>query len=773
MQFQSVRPQFTALALAATLFLAACGGGDAGPPAESIPPTVNISTSVVTGTALGAVTFTFTFSEDVGSTFTADAVTVSNGTKGTFTKVSATQYTLVVTPTAGSSGAVMVTVLANVVADLVGNKMPVAASITQSFDTRPPVVSVASSAAGTTATGDVSFTFSFSKDVGTSFEQSDITVTGGSVVSFTRNSGLGATVVVRPQVDATGTIAVSVPAGAVSDAGGNTNNAAATLSQAFNTAVPATTLVNFSETPAPVLTGFGGAEDATVVNDPTNASNKVAKVVKSAGAELWAGTTVSICPNTALVALPFTTANRSMSVRVWSPDAGIPVRLKIEDAADGGKSVETEATTTQANAWQNLTFNFAAPAPGTAAMNLAHTYNKASIFFNFGKTGAQAGGAKTYYFDDLKFVGSTFTVACPSTGGSGSGGASGSADTTRISFDEATAPALTGFGGAEDATIAADPTNASNKVARVVKSAGAELWAGTTLSTQANQAVPRINFSANKVITVRVYSPDANIPVRLKAENAADSTKSVETEATVTAANTWQTLSFDFSKHAANTAALDSAGTYNKLSIFFNFGKTGAQAGGAKIYFFEDVSYASGTGAVSGGGSTTAWPALTFSAAGTTYTLTGFGGAEDATVVADPADASNRVAKVIKSATAEFWAGTTVSTGANNTLPKIPFAAGSTRMTMRVYAPAAGIPVRLKVEDATDAGKSVETEAMTTVANAWQTLTFNFASQAANTAALNTAFNYTRASVFFNFGKTGAAGGAGTYYFDDLAFLAP
>jgi hypothetical protein len=92
-----------------------------------------------------------------------------------------------------------------------------------------------------------------------------------------------------------------------------------------------------------------------------------------------------------------------MTVRVWSPDAGIQVRLKVEDAADPTKSVETEATVTTAAGWQTLTFNFANQAPGTAALNLAYTYNKVSIFFNFGVTGAVA-GAKTYYFDDVAFV---------------------------------------------------------------------------------------------------------------------------------------------------------------------------------------------------------------------------------------------------------------------------------------------------------------------------------------------------------------------------------
>ena len=106
----------------------------------------------------------------------------------------------------------------------------------------------------------------------------------------------------------------------------------------------------------------------------------MAKVVKSATAELWAGTTVS-------TGVEPVDRDRSvhrhvpdMTVRVWSPAAGIQVRLKVEDAADPTKSVETEATTTVANAWQTLTFDFAKPAAGTAALNLAYTYNKASIF---------------------------------------------------------------------------------------------------------------------------------------------------------------------------------------------------------------------------------------------------------------------------------------------------------------------------------------------------------------------------------------------------------
>ena len=324
------------------------------------------------------------------------------------------------------------------------------------------------------------------------------------------------------------------------------------------------------------LTGFGGAEDSTVVVDPTNSANMVARVVKSATAQLWAGTTVSTGPNNTVPAPLFTASNTTMTVRVWSPDAGIQVRLKVEDAADPTKSVETEATTTVANAWETLTFDFANQAAGTPPLNLAYTYNRVSIFFNFGVPGATA-GAKTYYFDDVTFSGDT--VPPPATW-----------DT--ITFDSsAVTYTLTGFGGAEDSTVVVDPTNSANNVARVVKSATAELWAGTTVSTGPNFSVPTLPFTASDTtMSVRVWSPDAGIQVRLKAEDAADPTKSVETEATTTVANAWETLVFDFANQAAGTPPLNLAYTYNKVSIFFNFGVPGATAG-AKTYYFDDVAF--------------------------------------------------------------------------------------------------------------------------------------------------------------------------------------
>jgi hypothetical protein len=152
------------------------------------------------------------------------------------------------------------------------------------------------------------------------------------------------------------------------------------------------------------LLGFGGADNSTVVTDPTLPTNKVAKVIKSATSFSWAGTTITGLAESGFSSkIPFTASNTKMSVRVWSPNAGIPVRLKVEDHTNNSITCETEATVTTASGWQTLEFNFANKVSGTPDLDISKNYDKATIFFNFGVTGAVA-GLKTYYFDDLTFV---------------------------------------------------------------------------------------------------------------------------------------------------------------------------------------------------------------------------------------------------------------------------------------------------------------------------------------------------------------------------------
>lgn len=137
-----------------------------------------------------------------------------------------------------------------------------------------------------------------------------------------------------------------------------------------------------------------------IVVDPTDITNKVAQSTKLGDAQLWAGTTAG---GVGLAeALPFGTDETFITVRVWSPDANIPVRLKVEDKSEATISVETEAMTTVAAAWDTLVFDFSNHVDGTAAIDFNNVYDKVSIFFNFGTDGATA-GEKTYYWDDVAF----------------------------------------------------------------------------------------------------------------------------------------------------------------------------------------------------------------------------------------------------------------------------------------------------------------------------------------------------------------------------------
>ena len=506
--------------------------------------------------------------------------------------------------------------------------------------------------------------------------------------------------------------------------------------------------ITFEEAIDYELVDFGGNE-SIIVADPTDASNTVVQSTKTLASQTFAGTTVADVTGFD-APIPFAPGETIMTVRVWSPLANIPVRLKVEQVGLPTISVETEATVTVAGEWQTLTFNFANQAGGTAALNFASVYNKASIFFNFGTPGVDT-GEQIYYWDDVTF-------------GNGVINPPVDAISLPITFEEAINYELVDFGG-NASQIVTDPTDAGNSVVQSTKTLGAELWAGTTVADVTGFDMP-IAFAAGETqMTVRVWSPLANIPIRLKVEQVGNPTISVETEATITAANEWQTLVFDFAVQAPGTAAINFANVYNKASIFFNFGTPGAITG-EQTYFWDDVTFE--------GGGTPPPPVdvislpITFEEA-INYELVDFGG-NASQIVTDPTDAGNSVVQSTKTLGAELWAGTTVADVTGFDMP-IAFAAGETQMTVRVWSPLANIPIRLKVEQVGNPTISVETEATITAANEWQTLVFDFAVQAPGTAAINFANVYNKASIFFNFGTPGAITGEQTYFWDDVTFI--
>ncbi len=371
-------------------------------------------------------------------------------------------------------------------------------------------------------------------------------------------------------------------------------------------AVP-TTIATLDE-PTAAVTGFEGCWDSTLVADPAGGTNKVGKVVKpGSGVPFYCGTTVVTVPNGGLTPIPFSATATTVTARVWSPDAGIPVRLKVEDIADPTKSVETEATTTTVG-WQTLTFDFANASSGTPVLNLATTYNKATIFFAFGTNGT----GKTYYVDDVTFVTGTGT------------------DTALVTFDErnfdntqSQPSILTGFGGAENSTLVgyADvgvPADGAKtgKLAKIVKNAG-ETYAGTSMQRKPNDAVPTIPFATGATkMTMRVYSAYPGVRVHLKVEQSGRPDFNSEVDACTTQTNAWETLTFDFGPAGQHfvpngpcpggyqtnpalpgylpTAQLDVSKTYNKVNVFFDYGLGDAGYGSmpsTRTYYFDDVKF--------------------------------------------------------------------------------------------------------------------------------------------------------------------------------------
>jgi hypothetical protein len=151
-------------------------------------------------------------------------------------------------------------------------------------------------------------------------------------------------------------------------------------------------------------TDFGG-NISTLITDPEDESNSVIQVIKTDEAATWAGTTIGTSAGFASQ-IPLQLDDSKMTVRVWSPDADTPIRLKVEDSSDPTHTCETEVRTTVSQEWETLVFDFNNQAPGTESLSvglsMGWTYNMASIFFNFGTEGIIA-GEKTYYFDDVQF----------------------------------------------------------------------------------------------------------------------------------------------------------------------------------------------------------------------------------------------------------------------------------------------------------------------------------------------------------------------------------
>ena len=67
-------------------------------------------------------------------------------------------------------------------------------------------------------------------------------------------------------------------------------------------------------------------------------------------------------------------------MKVFSPRVGAKVLLKVENSSNGGINFEKEVSTTVANAWEDLVFDY-------SAINTANAYHNIVLIFELGTMG--------------------------------------------------------------------------------------------------------------------------------------------------------------------------------------------------------------------------------------------------------------------------------------------------------------------------------------------------------------------------------------------------
>lgn len=289
------------------------------------------------------------------------------------------------------------------------------------------------------------------------------------------------------------------------------------------------------------FTDFNGNVSAVVDNPDRSGINTSAKVGKMTPApSQWTGGYLTLGSPVDL------SVNHFFKVKVWSPQAGVPVLLKLENLTDPNVVKEAQTVTTVANQWQELVFD---------VTGATQEYSKIVLFFN----AANAGTGDTYYFDDIQTFNGTEAVELP------------------LDFEGTETYVWNNFGGAVGSRVA-NPNvggiNTSANVGKFVKGPP-EVWAGVAIPMDAV-----IDFSGMQKVKMKVWSPRAGLPVLMKFENMNphNAGQDIERQVQTTVANQWEELTFDFT-------GITNANNYQQIVLFFNYNV----AGTGETYYFDDI----------------------------------------------------------------------------------------------------------------------------------------------------------------------------------------
>ncbi len=392
-----------------------------------------------------------------------------------------------------------------------------------------------------------------------------------------------------------------------------------------------------------------------------------------------------------------------LRIKVLAPKAGLML-LKVEGGATS-KEVGTQITAAQVGKWVEIGADFSSVKFGGNT--------KLVLFFNAGANGV---AGDVYYIDDIRFT------EIPAL------------EDFEITPKLAWAPlnndaALHGtFGGAvanpaPTSTVNNSPTVGKYTKGTAVISTLTATLTGFALATDA----PQLNMM--------VYAPDAGKSVRLQLVSATKG--NIEATATVTAANTWEDLKFDF------TAAVGVT-DISQMRVLFD----PSAAASGKMYFFDNLK----------AGKLTINPCLTTVV--DTNKLDDFecqrnatyAGTPPLTAIANPkqgtANPSDKVGQY--NDPKDEWSALTIDYGTKS----INFSRFN-QLSVKIWSPTV-VPLLFKLEGGTS--PAVEKSATVSSAGNWVTYKIDFIDQKGK--------NHKKISIFFNAGVAHTTDDI--YYLDDI-----
>ena len=456
---------------------------------------------------------------------------------------------------------------------------------------------------------------------------------------------------------------------------------------------------------------FGNAQSTVIPNpDPSgvNTSSTVAQSVKFSGSEVWAGSFLTIDEP-----VDFSSLN-NIAVDVWTSEVGEVVKLKLENSANPDINTEVDMTTTVNQGWETLIYDF-------SGSDLSQDYDRVVIFFDFGNVGDDT----SYYFDNIR-------LSLPAV-----------SNFTTVEDFQGDTPGNFSFGGVEGVQLVSNPnpsgTNTTSTVMQFTKTEGAEVWGGMGFAVDGI-----INFNGTNQIKINSYAPEAGKVVKVKLETVEGNVDGLtyEFDMTTTVANQWEVLTYDFS------AAPDL--DYVSFIVFYDFGNQSAG-----VYHFDEIQV--------GLGEYIPTQAPSIAIEDFEGDLPGnfsFGGVEGVQIVENPnSSGTNTTANVMqctKTEGSEVWGGMGIS------VDPINFSsAGMNQIQIQSYSPEVGKVIKVKLEtiEGNVDGLTYEFDMTTTVANQWETLTYDF--------SLAPDLDYVSFIVFYDFGNTGE----GVYHFDEIKLV--